>query len=73
MAREPGDRGEHGHRKGGFETAQRVAVTLGTGICGGLLVGYGLDRLLHTLPAFTAVGLFVGFGIALYTVFLETK
>ena len=43
------------------------------GIAVGLLGGYGLDRLLHTLPAFTVIGVFVGFGVALYAVFLETK
>ncbi len=43
------------------------------GIGVGLLVGYGLDRLLHTTPAFIVIGVFGGFGAALYAVFLKTK
>jgi F0F1-type ATP synthase assembly protein I len=38
-----------------------------------LLVGYGLDRLLHTTPVFIVIGVFAGFGVALYAVFLETR
>ena len=34
---------------------------------------YGLDRLLHTVPWFSIVGVFVGFGAALAVVFFETK
>ncbi len=54
-------------------SAQGVTVTLLAGIVVGVLVGYGLDRLLHTLPAFSVIGLFVGFAVGLYAVFLETR
>jgi F0F1-type ATP synthase assembly protein I len=43
------------------------------GVVLGLAVGYGLDRLLGTSPAFLIVGVFVGFGLGLYAVFLETR
>ena len=43
------------------------------GIAVGLLIGYGLDRLLHTTPIFMILGVFAGFGIALYAIYLETK
>ncbi|HMK93663.1 MAG TPA: AtpZ/AtpI family protein [Thermoleophilia bacterium] len=43
------------------------------GVIVGLLAGYGLDRLLHTMPAFTLIGVFAGFAIALYGVYLDTK
>ena len=73
MARETGDHGHNGHRRSGVASAQTVAITLLTGIVAGVLIGYGLDRLLHTLPWFSAIGLFVGFGVALAAVFFETK
>ena len=50
-----------------------IAFTVLAGIVVGMLVGYGLDRLLHTSPAFRVVGVFAGFGAALYAVFFETK
>ena len=50
-----------------------IAFTVLAGIVVGLLVGYGLDRLLHTSPAFSVIGVFAGFAAALYAVFLETK
>jgi F0F1-type ATP synthase assembly protein I len=54
-------------------SAQRVTFTVLAGIAIGVLAGYGLDRLLHTLPAFSIIGLFGGFAAALYAVFLETR
>ena len=73
MARESGDHGHSGQRRSGFAAAQTIAVTLLTGIVVGTLVGYGLDRLLHAVPWFSMIGLFVGFGVALAAVFFETK
>jgi F0F1-type ATP synthase assembly protein I len=43
------------------------------GIAVGVAVGYGVDWLVKTFPLFTVVGVFAGFGLALYAVFLETK
>jgi len=73
MARESGDHGHSGQRRSGFAAAQTVVVTLLTGVVLGMLAGYGLDRLLHTVPWFSMTGLFVGFGVALAAVFFETK
>jgi F0F1-type ATP synthase assembly protein I len=39
----------------------------------GLGAGYVIDRLAHTLPWFTSIGVFVGFGVALYAIYLETR
>ena len=75
MARESGegDHGGNGRRDRGFTAAQTVTFTILAGIVGGALVGYGLDRLLHTVPWFSVVGVFVGFAGALAAVFFETK
>lgn len=73
MARASGDRGQKGHNKGGLASGETIAFMVLAGIVVGLLVGYGLDRLLHTTPVFIVVGVFAGFGVALYAVFLETK
>jgi ATP synthase protein I len=73
MARESGDHGQNGQGKGGLASAQSVAFTMLAGVAVGLLAGYGLDRLLHTTPLFIVVGVFAGFGAALYGVFLKTK
>jgi hypothetical protein len=73
MARETGDPGQNGHNKGGLKSAETIAFMLLAGIVVGLLVGYGLDRLLHTTPVFIAIGVFAGCGVALYAVYLETK
>ena len=73
MARDRPEHGHNGHDKSGLATAETVAFMLLAGIVVGLLVGYGLDRLMHTTPVFTLVGVFAGFGMALYGVFLETK
>jgi ATP synthase protein I len=73
MARESRDHGQNGQSKGGLASAQSIAFMVLAGIAVGLLVGYGLDRLLHTTPAFLVIGVFAGFGAALYGVFLKTK
>ena len=73
LSRDRSAHGHNGHGKGGLGYAETIAFTVLAGIVLGLLAGYGLDRLLHTTPAFTVVGVFAGFGIALYGVFLETK
>jgi ATP synthase protein I len=73
MAREAGDPGQNGHKKGGLKSGETIALMLLAGIAVGLLVGYGLDRLLHTTPVFIMIGVFAGFALALYAVYLETK
>jgi len=73
MPRESGDHGRNGRRDRGLPAAQVVTVTILTGVVGGALVGYGLDRLMHTVPWFSIVGVFAGFAAALAAVFFETK
>lgn len=43
------------------------------GVAVGLGVGAGLDWMVHMFPLFTVIGVFVGFGLALYAIYLETK
>ncbi|MGD0997101.1 MAG: AtpZ/AtpI family protein [Thermoleophilia bacterium] len=73
MPRAPGDHGQNGHNKRGLASGETIAFMVLAGIVVGLLVGYGLDRLLHTTPVFIVIGVFAGFGVALYAVFLETR
>jgi len=73
MARESGDHGRDGRNDRSLRAAQTVAFTILAGIVAGALCGYGLDRLLHTVPWFSIVGVFVGFAGALAVVFFETK
>jgi ATP synthase protein I len=54
-------------------SAESIAFTLLAGVVLGLLAGFGLDRLLGTSPVFLAVGVFAGFGLGLYAVYLETR
>lgn len=66
-----GQNGQHETRRS--VNAESIAFTLLAGVLLGLLAGYGLDWLIGTVPAFTLVGVFAGFGLALYAVYLETK
>jgi len=43
------------------------------GIALGLGVGAGIDWLLGTFPWFVVMGVFAGFALALYAIYLETK
>lgn len=56
-----------------LDRGQTIAFMLLAGIGLGAGIGYGIDRLAGTFPAFMLVGVFVGFGIALYAVYLETR
>ena len=66
-----GQNGQHEPRP--KVSAESVALLLLAGVVVGLLAGYGLDRLVRTLPLFTVIGVFVGFGLALYAIYLETR
>jgi F0F1-type ATP synthase assembly protein I len=68
---EDGHNGQHQRRSS--VSAESIAFTLLAGVILGLLAGYGIDRLVGTVPIFTLGGVFVGFGLGLYVVFLETK
>jgi F0F1-type ATP synthase assembly protein I len=66
-----GQNGQHKRRRPG--SAESIAFTLLAGVVLGLLAGLGIDRLIGTSPAFLLIGVFVGFGLGLYAVYLETK
>jgi ATP synthase protein I len=54
-------------------SAESVAFLLLAGVAVGLGFGAGVDWLLGTFPLFVVIGVFVGFALALYAVYLETK
>jgi F0F1-type ATP synthase assembly protein I len=54
-------------------SAESVAFLLLGGVVTGLGVGAGIDWLVRTFPLFTVIGVFAGFALALYAVYLETK
>ena len=54
-------------------SAESVAFLLLAGVAVGLGFGAGVDWVFGTFPLFVIVGVFVGFGLALYAVYLETK
>jgi len=62
-----------GSSGGRLDKGETIAFMLLAGIGLGSGIGYGLDRLVGSFPALMVVGVFVGFGIALYGVFLETR
>lgn len=70
----PSNEGQHdgGKRRPGA-SAESVAFLLLAGVAVGLGVGAGIDWLERTFPLFTVIGVFAGFGLALYAVYLETK
>jgi F0F1-type ATP synthase assembly protein I len=74
VPRRRSDAGQNGQsRRASTASGEAIAFTLLAGVVIGLAAGYGLDRLVGTLPAFTLVGVFAGFAVALYAVYLETK
>jgi F0F1-type ATP synthase assembly protein I len=54
-------------------SGEAVAFLILGGVVTGLGVGAGLDWLLDKFPLFTAIGVFAGFVLALYAVYLETR
>ena len=54
-------------------SAETVAFMVLGGIVTGLGLGAGIDRLIGTLPLVTVIGVFAGFALALYAIYLETK
>jgi len=60
-------------KKGSSTSAESVAFLLLGGVVTGLGVGAGIDWLVKTFPLFTVVGVFAGFALALYAIYLETK
>lgn len=64
---------QHDDRKGSSTSAESVAFLLLGGVVTGLGVGAGFDWLVKTFPLFTVIGVFAGFALALYAIYLETK
>ena len=67
---------EDGHKGGGRRSAaaaESIAFLLLAGLAVGLGFGAGVDWLVGTSPVFLVIGVFVGFGLALYAIYLETK
>ncbi|MFA4965385.1 MAG: hypothetical protein WC709_07105 [Thermoleophilia bacterium] len=65
-------------RRGSSISAESVAFLLLGGVVTGLGAGAGIDWLVdavasHTFPLFTVIGVFAGFALALYAIYLETK
>ena len=54
-------------------SAESVAFLLLAGVAVGLGFGAGVDWLVGTFPLFVVIGVFAGFGLALYAIYLETK
>jgi F0F1-type ATP synthase assembly protein I len=54
-------------------SAEAVAFLLLGGVVTGIAVGGGIDYAVGTFPLCTAIGVFVGFAVALYAVYLDTK
>lgn len=67
------DDGRDDDRHGGSASAESVAFLLLAGVAVGLGVGAGVDWLFGTFPVFVVIGVFLGFGLALYAIYLETK
>lgn len=67
---------EHGSgddKKGSSASAESVAFMLLAGVAVGLGFGAGIDWVFSTFPRFVVIGVFVGFALALYAIYLETK
>ena len=67
---------EDGNKKGpqrSAASAESVAFLLLAGVAVGLGFGAGIDWVFDTFPVFVVIGVFVGFALALYAIYLETK
>ena len=69
----PEDRQDGGKKQDSPASAESVAFLLLGGVVTGLGVGAGIDWLVKTFPLFTVIGVFAGFALALYAIYLETK
>lgn len=54
-------------------SGESVAFLILAGVVTGAGVGAGVDWLVDKFPLCTVVGVFVGFALALYALYLETK
>jgi F0F1-type ATP synthase assembly protein I len=63
--------GTRGHSSS--SSAESIAFTMLAGVMVGAAAGGGIDWLAGIFPWFTIVGVFVGFAVGLYAIYLETK
>lgn len=54
-------------------SAESIVFLLLAGVAVGLAFGAGVDWVFGTFPLFVGIGVFIGFGLALYAIYLETK
>ena len=73
MTPEPTKDGRKGDKHQSAASAESVAFLLLAGVAIGLGVGAGVDWLVGTFPLFVVIGVFAGFALALYAIYLETK
>jgi len=67
------DREGKGGKPKSSASAESIAFLLLGGVVTGIAVGGGIDYAVGTFPLATAIGVFVGFAVALYAVYLETR
>lgn len=67
----PGSAGDHERRPP--PSGESVAFLILGGVVTGGGVGAGVDWVIGQFPLCTVIGVFVGFALALYAVYLETK
>lgn len=67
----PGSVGDD--ERGPSPSGESVAFLILGGVVTGGGVGAGVDWLIDQFPLCTVIGVFVGFALALYAVYLETK
>jgi F0F1-type ATP synthase assembly protein I len=67
------DDGKKGDQPRSAASAESVAFLLLAGVAVGLGFGAGIDWLFGTFPLFVVIGVFAGFALALYAIYLETK
>jgi F0F1-type ATP synthase assembly protein I len=69
----PGKRGNGKGKRGSPASGEAIAFLVLAGVVLGTGAGAGLDFVIKTFPLCTVIGVFVGFALALYAVYVETK
>ncbi len=62
-----------GKQKRSLVSAETVAFMVLAGVALGIGIGAAIDWFIGKFPLFTVVGVFAGFVLALYAIYLETK
>lgn len=73
LPRKRPERTQDGSGRRQTTSGESIAFLLLGGIALGLAVGAGIDWFLGTFPLCAVIGVFAGFALALYAVYLETK